>query len=551
MFTRSAPAARGRKSARGRGSLGVGQRRALGLAALLVGLVPAAALGGPVWHEHFAPDPVEDLALEATTSSGRLPLALHTQSGVVGVRDKPGSEQAEREETYRAGASGGDSFHLDGVTERPEAVRYDEPFRPSILPFKRLYAFDLVHDDFSLGVRSAAPRDVAVLPGIADDEDAFYADFFVELRPGVPVRIPSVGPGAKLHALELDVAAEGAVQIDSAENWFLVAHHDGRVRVVMELGVGRRAFGARYPGVGWAELEGLAPPLPPAVQERAEEVLAGTGIGHPDSPARAVSELTRYFRSFADSSEEALAADPGALYVELTLARRGVCRHRAYGFLVTALGLGLPTRLVHNEAHAWVEVSDGQEWMRIDLGGAPARLDETRRDPLVPVHRPPPDPYSWPAGAHAGAELARRSAPNGPDSTEPSSAPFAASGDPFEDAASRDAGWPSASTAPSPRTSSTSSLVRSYDDARVTLTTARTRLVRGQPLAIGGRVTRPRHDCARARVDLFLLGEDGQALPLGSLAAGDGGRFEGAVTVPSDARAGQMQVVGRLGAGCD
>lgn len=526
----------------------------LALAGLVVGLLPVAAFGGPVWHEHFSPDAAEDLALEATTSSGRLPLALDTRSGLVTVREEPSREQALREETYRASSkSDGDSFHLDGVTERPETVRYDEPFRPSVLPFKRLYAFDVVREDFSLGVASSAARAVPVVARIGDDEDAFYGDFFVELKPDVPVRVPSVGPGARLRALEFDVPIDAAIRADAAENWFLVAHHAGRVRVVMELGVRRRAFGAPYPGVGWAQLEGLAPALPLGVRLRAEEVLEGTGIGHPDSPARAVTELTRYFRSFEDSSERALAADPGALYVELTLARRGVCRHRAYGFLVTALALGLPTRLVHNEAHAWVEVADGQDWTRIDLGGAPARLDEARRDPLVPVHRPPPDPYSWPEGAHAGSVLARQSAARATDPPIAARDPGAgwSEDDVSDDGASSGDGWPSASSAPSPRTTALSSRVRTHDDAEVTLVTSLSRIVRGQPLVLGGRVTRPGHDCARARVDVFLLTEDGRALPMGSVSAGEGGQFWGAVTVPSDTSTGQMSVVARLGAGCD
>ena len=47
--------------------------------------------------------------------------------------------------------------------------------------------------------------------------------------------------------------------------------------------------------------------------------------------------------------------------VDLALSQKGVCRHRAFAFLVTALGLGIPARMVINEAHAWVEVLDPGE----------------------------------------------------------------------------------------------------------------------------------------------------------------------------------------------
>ena len=95
------------------------------------------------------------------------------------------------------------------------------------------------------------------------------------------------------------------------------------------------------------------------------------------------------------------------LYKELALTQKGVCRHRAYAFVITALAQGIPARMVRNEAHAWVEVYDGSLWHRIDLGGAAERMD-TEQDPTEPQHRPPDDPYSWPEGSESGQELAQR-----------------------------------------------------------------------------------------------------------------------------------------------
>jgi len=109
-----------------------------------------------------------------------------------------------------------------------------------------------------------------------------------------------------------------------------------------------------------------------------------------------------HFRSFAPSSELPAAATTEGLYEELALSRKGVCRHRSYAFLVTAHRLGLPTRFVHNEAHAWVEVFDGRLWHRIDLGGAAGRI-EYERPPEVPLHRPPSDAFPWPARSDPGA----------------------------------------------------------------------------------------------------------------------------------------------------
>jgi transglutaminase-like putative cysteine protease len=41
--------------------------------------------------------------------------------------------------------------------------------------------------------------------------------------------------------------------------------------------------------------------------------------------------------------------------LDLARGKRGVCRHRAYAFVIVAQALGIPARFVQNEAHAWVE----------------------------------------------------------------------------------------------------------------------------------------------------------------------------------------------------
>ena len=86
-----------------------------------------------------------------------------------------------------------------------------------------------------------------------------------------------------------------------------------------------------------------------------------------DDYATTLRKLVWWFRSFKPGELE--RADDG-LYLTLALSRRGVCRHRAYAFVITAHGLGIPARYVSNEAHVFVEAYvPGQGWLRIDLGG--------------------------------------------------------------------------------------------------------------------------------------------------------------------------------------
>jgi hypothetical protein len=52
-----------------------------------------------------------------------------------------------------------------------------------------------------------------------------------------------------------------------------------------------------------------------------------------------------------------------------------------------------------NEAHAWVEVSDGDIWHCIDLGGAAEELEMS--DAGRPQHVQPRDPLAWPDRSEA------------------------------------------------------------------------------------------------------------------------------------------------------
>ena len=87
----------------------------------------------------------------------------------------------------------------------------------------------------------------------------------------------------------------------------------------------------------------------------------------------------------------------GDIYRDLCDSQAGVCRHRSFAFMVTANALGIPTRYVQNEAHAFVEVwFPDRGWQRIDLGGAALRMDVTGADNKT-LHRPrADDPFHKP-----------------------------------------------------------------------------------------------------------------------------------------------------------
>ncbi len=169
--------------------------------------------------------------------------------------------------TYAA-AGTQDAFAPDTDTSRPVVNDYDDPFTPSTVPFKRLEAFDAILSDYHVEVRD--PRLVPLLTQAGGgappsaEEDAFYADLVVDLPPEGNVRIPSVGPGARIVRARLGI---GAIEVpfrvlrDGADNWFLQpARSSGgprsaplagtsplpaRARLVMELAIRRTASEVR------------------------------------------------------------------------------------------------------------------------------------------------------------------------------------------------------------------------------------------------------------------------------------------------------------------
>lgn len=530
----------------------------------------AQAQRRPVLHEPIPFDPREDVALSVSLD-GDLPAAIQTPHGLVPapdptrpVGDGPPYGQSPRDDVPDA------SFYPDRDTRRPDVLPYDEPFSPSTAPFKRLSAFDMVDASYALSVRDThgSPLAVSPTPPPTEDDERFYADMVVDLTAGQRVRIPSVGPGARVLRARAGVGTRDVrfqLLRDGAENWFIESESTVRARLVMELAIPRSAFGGEFASPSWGELPPV-PLLPLTVQRSAREVAARIGVSRRMSPREVVTKLVGYFRAFNESEEPPPPSRD--IYLDLALSQKGVCRHRSFAFMVTALSLGIPTRMVVNEAHAWVEVNDGRAWRRIDLGGA----GRTLHDPLstnVP-HEPPPDTFAWPQGAARGddlAERARHAAP--PPSTPP---PNGNSGDAGTPAGATDGQSSGSSGAPYATQGGADGEGEGEGDltgpgeggrgagpgeggrgpttpdtrpqATVTLGIADDGVMRGAPVVLRGRVTADGEPCPRVTVEIVLRGRS-QEIAIGRLATKDDGGFDGTLVVPSSVPLGDYDVQAR------
>lgn len=505
-------------------------------AALLGGAFGPAARAQdsePVLHEYIAEDSGDAADLGRTDPTGELPASIRTPSGTITPPDVRTTPDPRR--VYHNPSGGpGSGFRPDRDTRRPHVEQYDDPFSPTLTPFKRMHAYDAVRDDYTLVVSNESLERVPEGGAATDQDDRFFGDMSIMVRADQPVKIPSVGPGARLLNLVTSPDVPISIWRDGAENWYVQSATSQRLRLVSEIAIDREAFASEYPDVSWAELPRV--PIQPAHHQRAYKKVAETiGISKGQRPREVVSKMIGYYRSFSPSDEP--PEPQGDIYLDLALSKKGVCRHRAFGFLVTALNVGIPTRFIHNEAHAWVEVRDHQRWHRIDLGGAALDLEQ---DPHLerPPHVPPPDQFPWPTGRDSGADLAHRDRAESlrqaveqgdtADPTDPNAKPMV-------DPTSPDGlGEPDPSV-PNP--------AADMPATALTLAEIDADVFRGKPVSVTGTARSDGQPCAHIRVDVILVVDDATELRLGAVSTDERGAFAGAVVVPPDVPIGDHELV--------
>jgi transglutaminase-like putative cysteine protease len=429
------------------------------------------------------------------------------------------------------------TYEPDRDTRRPNVENYEDPFTPSTAPFKRLRAFDAVLDDYTLAVRDKTLRPVPVGGALSPGEEPFYGDFSVSLVPEQPVRIPNVGPDARLLRLHSNPETRLEVIRDGSDNWFVRGHERKDVRLVVELGISRNIFGSEFADVSWFDLDRLAlvGAQPAAHQAAFKQVAEAVGISRAMRPRDVVEKMVGYFRSFAPSDDQPRGRED--IYLDLALSRKGVCRHRAFAFLVTSLNMGIPARMVVNEAHAWVEAYDGKIWHRIDLGGAALNMENQQQDER-PAHMPPPDPYAWPENQDSGQQMADRSrnSAGGQSSTD-------SNGNPTTSSPNSSAPSSFSSAAPPSPSAPTSPVDPDAPPADISVADVGRDVRRGMPIHLEGQVKSGGSPCPNVRVDVLLRSTAApEGFLVGSLSTDERGAYDGSVVIPRELGLGDYEL---------
>jgi hypothetical protein len=297
------------------------------------------------------------------------------------------------------------SMKPDDNTGPDGTLQYVSVFNPDVLPFKRMTTFDAVGDDYTLHVSRTVLTEIPV-GGTTDPKtrDRFWGDVLIQLKPGVDVPLPSVAPDMRILSYEIKPKIALKFSKDGADNFFVRSDESGasgQYRLVFYADADSGYFAPSLPSrkfhvrdVIAATPPELKTPMPAAVRREAMVTLTKLGIDESYDLGVAFNKLVAYFRAFQAGD---IANPSGNIYRDLCDSQAGVCRHRAFAFAVTANALGIPTRYVQNEAHAFVEVwFPIRGWQRIDLGGAALRMNVTGADNKT-LHRPrTEDPFHKP-----------------------------------------------------------------------------------------------------------------------------------------------------------
>jgi hypothetical protein len=437
----------------------------------------------------------------------------------------------------------------DSNTGPDGTLHYESVFNPDVLPFKRMSSFDTVAEDYRLFVGRTTLTSIPVGGTTDKTRDRFWGSVLVKLTPGVDVPLPSVAPDMRILSYEVNPKTRLEFSKDGADNFFVRSNESsasGTYRLVFLADADAGYFapalptGGRYTPrmVATMTPTELKPTVPDGQRQEAAKTLDNLNIDDQMELGSAFNKLVGYFRGF----KEGTLPTPGSgdIYRDLCDTKLGVCRHRAFAFMVTANALGIPTRYVQNEAHAFVEVwFPERRWQRVDLGGAALRMEVTGADNKT-LHRPRAEDqfvkpkeyknsYTQLEGDIEGLTDQQLADKKRPLDQAPSSGQFGeqngnGNGGTGPDRITPDPTLPAVSQDPKKQT------------PRLEVTLADASAYRGDVLHVEGRVVAAGKVIADHPIDVYLspAGRNGaQAVPLGRAVTGADGMFRQEFAVPA------------------
>lgn len=364
---------------------------ALLLTSLLV--LPAGAQTPPpgrLRHEPLPPSKSSGPRTDRPVGgSGGLPEAIETAAGTID-QPKP-AKTGDDTPTYEPRPP--PRVAMDRRTGADSQLHYQMVFDPSIAPFKREVAFDAVTPEVTLFVTGQGLQRLPDRSEPRPGHELFWGHVRLRLQPGQRTPLPSVAPTSQLLQWQAVPSTPLEVWRDQAGNFSVTSSQAADVDLRFLMDAPSEYFAAPL-GTQKRKDDPTTPRLDPTLQARAEKLWPALGVSPSMERGQVLRKLVEWFRGFQPGEPPARGSDPLG---DLVLSQKGVCRHRALGFLVIAHSLGIPAHYVMNDAHAfaeaWAPRQDGTgAWQRIDLGGGADSLElhaAQGKHLHQPLHRDP------------------------------------------------------------------------------------------------------------------------------------------------------------------
>lgn len=534
--------------------------RKLAIATLLLALLAASA----AWAQQVLHEQVPNLdgdegsvlvsngSAEATAIVYRGEILRAPPAGPLSREEHAMSSQPDQEQEGDAPGQRAPSFAPDRVTALHGAVPYFEVFQPAITPYKRVTSLDAVRlqaDGTPILVTAAAPRTQVQIEGVGSrapdfrERDRFWGSVVLDFSEGNEVPLPSVSPESRILSLRVEPEVAMHIERDGADNFIAVLDEQAQtsVRVVFLTDAPRSYFGfdrdQTWPVAQSDALAGELSPMPERVREDALTFARELGLRPGMAFDEVMNRLATHFRSFEESDEP--PTDTGHVYLDLARGMRGVCRHRAYAFVITAQALGIHARFVNNEAHAWAEVHlpEHRGWLRVDLGGSAQgiapRNTSTGPSYVTAQSDPLPRPESY-ARALANAVGQSQNAPgNGGNGANGGNAGNAAN----------PGTQPTHTNTATPQTITDAQIVR-----RPLALTAEQReieVLRGGTMELTGRATSGGQAAAGVRVEVLLRDAQGGERLVGVTVTDAEGLYRASLGIPPETEVGAHELIVR------
>lgn len=288
----------------------------------------------------------------------------------------------------------------DSSQNPPGGGKLTQVYTPDIIPLDRGNVFDGIKDDETFAHRNEDRKPLKIGKHPTGPIAAFDGDVRLRVRPGYVTPLPSVSPDMEVISWETDPPVNLTFTKDGADNFWVGADSSATIRLTFKVEAPLTYFGGELPAkfdlnkVPAKELM----PLPDKTRADAFQVMQDLGLDANAPPRETFLKMVEYFRTFEDT-EIPERPETMSIYQHLAMNHVGVCRHRAYAFVITANAYGIPTRFVTNDIHAYAEsyIPD-YGWLQLDLGGREIDMQVTGpsdANPFIPPRSELPEPDAF------------------------------------------------------------------------------------------------------------------------------------------------------------